>query len=186
MSHMLVVLFAACGVFGMVAYLEDIDTTAGYPVFLKGLAEVSWPLVVAAALYMLIQIACQVQQVALTLRMQGMVAAGRGGFEVDGALPQKEESAPSVSAPPPSRRVSDRKEPVEKQHQPASFFDISDAVIPPVPRPVPAADGEKTQVPPAASQPPAGVEKTPTFQASDSSPQEKEKADKSAHFFTLD
>lgn len=188
MSHMLVVLFAACGISGMVAYLEDIDTTADYSAFLKELAGVSWPLAVAAGLYMLVQIACQLQQAVLTLRMHGLPASGQGRYKDEDGLYEEE----GISSPAPLRQVppqrSDSREAAGgDSRKPVSFFDISDAVIPPSPQAASALAPSATEerLGEQASQggvtePGNRVEPTPRPEDG------KAKPGKDPHFFTLD
>lgn len=210
-SHMLVVLLAACGISGIVAYVQEVDTTAGYPAFLRGLAEASWPLAAAAALYMLVQIACQVQQMVLTQRMQGMTALGRAerGTNDDPYSAEKSQAASPWKTTDPHPAAANPTETTVKNQprKPVSFFDISDAVIPPTPRPEPPAEApDNGNLQPGAGQPQAAsAEQTPSAStpavapASPSdgdttspspgtaqTPPQQAQPEKNAHFFTLD
>lgn len=190
MSHMLVVLFAACGISGMVAYFEDIDATAGYPAFLKGLAEVSWPLAVAAGLYMLVQVACQLQQAVLTLQLRGLPPSAQESYDDTEERYGEEESHPCPHRYSSPQREAPRNVTVEEKRRPVSFFDISDAVIPPPPQQTPvvasAVASEQSGGQDGAGR--AGAAAMPAEQPAPSAQPAagKVKPEKDPHFFTLD
>lgn len=192
LCNTLVVFFAACGVANVVECLGKIDTSMGYPIFLRGLALAAWPLVVAGVLFMLVQIACQVQQLVLEQRAMAFAPASKG-HESDHDRREtgtaRTETTPkpkpkSAGAPTPTECVAQVSAAAQSTPSyervapklPVNFFDISDAVVPPSPKPSAQAQPVSQASAVAAAAPQIVAPTVPKL------PDEERKT----HFFSLD
>lgn len=113
-------LFAFCGIANAIFFLQEMDQSAGYPAFLSGLAVHLWPLAVGCALFLLVQIAIQIEkQNLLTMEATFQMAQAKNN-------------------PPPSSRSLPKKRP-EPSLQPDHPAPLSAPVHAQVPGSAPAA-----------------------------------------------
>ncbi len=131
-GYVVAVAFAFCGAAATVTYVMEAPHDTTYTFFLEGLAVKMWPLAVALALVLLIQIACQIERLRLTWAMSQLAPA---------APARTAKSATPKPAPTPAAT--------------ASAVAVMAAVTPPVMDEPPATAPEKSSGgPPAVPRPP--------------------------------
>ncbi len=177
-AYVIAAAFAFCGVVGVFNYIAGFDRhAADYPTFLAGLAVSLWPLAVAIAIVMLVQVACLVERWILLWQM------GQGSAPVGGA------AAPAARKKPAAAESVKKPEPREES-APTYFAceDIAPAVKPPVmrdePKPAPAPKAEV----PAEAEDAAPAEAAPAPKAEEPAPAPvpAPKKDEGLSFFKLD
>ncbi len=101
-AYVIAAAFAFCGVINMITCISNATKDMGYPAFIAGLAIAMWPLAVAMALVMLVQIACLIER----LIINGMMRQYDDDDE-DSAIPpaasrlQPRKSGSAAGTPPP-------------------------------------------------------------------------------------
>ncbi len=88
-AYVVSAIFAFCGIVNLVSYIGAAEQTVGYAHFIAGLPYAIWPLAIAAALVMLVQIAALIEKWMLFWKMKPQVSIAQP------AIPQA-----SVQQPP--------------------------------------------------------------------------------------
>ncbi len=113
--------FAFCGVVNAVGYVMECEQGMGSCVFIEGMTLAMWPLAVATALLMLIQIACKLERWMLLWTMAQATPA-----------PVQKAPRPAAKAAP-----APRGEPISEENK--------NETIPQPPRPLPPVPPQKEQ-----------------------------------------
>ncbi len=141
-TYLVATAFAFCGIVRTVGYIKEAQPGMGSYVFIDGLTLAMWPLAVAMALVMLVQIACQLERWKLLWTMAQSTTPA--------SSPKAAASAHSPKPTPPA---------AAPKAAPAVAADAAIAITPPVVRtpaaaPEPPKDASPTA--PPASPAPAG------------------------------
>lgn len=124
-------LFAFCGIANAFFFLQGVEQSAGYPTFLSGLAVHLWPLAVGCALFLLVQIAIQIEkQNLLTMEATFQMAQAKANTPPSSSrsLPKKrpepslppDHPAPVPASVPVASPTVDSSLPKEKKDPPPS------------------------------------------------------------------
>ncbi len=97
-AYMVAAAFALCGVVAVAHCIIDAQQEMGYTLFIQGLALAMWPLAVAAALLLLIQIACKVERWMLLWTMAQAPAPARAPHKA-AATPEQKSAARKPAEP---------------------------------------------------------------------------------------
>lgn len=99
LCNLIVVLLAFCGAVNVYNCLTSMEKEMGVDVFMESFVPACTPLFMAACLFMLVQIACQIQRMNIELKMQRGGDAPSASAAAARALARK----PNRAAPTPRR-----------------------------------------------------------------------------------
>lgn len=94
-GYIMTAVMAFCGIFGVVSFFQSNLQDLGAAGYIQGLAVVSWPLVAAAALFTLVQVAILLEKLVIHSSASGANASAQGD-EISTLSRQEVPSVPAV------------------------------------------------------------------------------------------